>query len=110
MKKFFAVYDLQMDGFKAGMTGTDLKRMIDMMVDHICNIITEDEECEYEDASDIEIIDTFGFTFCEVSEKCAEIIENSNDFGLLTTVKGVNVAKYKDKILPIEEVANAYQL
>lgn len=26
MKKFFAVYDLQMDGFKAGMTGTDPKR------------------------------------------------------------------------------------
>lgn len=110
MKKFFAVYDLQMDGFKAGMTGTDPKGMIDMMVDHICNIITEDEECEYENASDIEIIDTFGFTFCEVSEKDAEIIENSDDFGLLTTVKGVNVAKYKDKILPIEEVANAYQL
>lgn len=108
--KFFAVYDLQMDGFKAGMTGTDPKSMIDMMVDHICNIITEDEECEYEGASDTEIIDTFGFTFCEVSEKDAEIIENSDDYGLLTTVKGVNVAKYKDKILPIEEVANAYQL
>ena len=34
MKKFFAVYDLQIDGFKAGMTGTDPKGMIDMMVDH----------------------------------------------------------------------------
>lgn len=110
MKKFFAVYDLQTEGFKAGMTGTDSNEMIDMMVDYICNIITEDEECEYEDASDIEIIDTFGFTFCEVSEKDAEIIENSNDYGLLATVKGVNVAKYKDKILPIEEAANAYQL
>lgn len=108
--KFFAVYDLQTEGFRAGMTGVDPKEMIDMMVDYICNIIKEDEECEYEDASDIEIIDAFGFTFCEVSEKDAEIIENSEDCGLLTTVKGVNVAKYKNKILPIEEVANAYQL
>ena len=108
--KFFAVYDLQTEGFRAGMTGTDPKNMIDMMVDYICNIITEDEECEYEDASDIEIIDTFGFTFCEVSEKDAEIIENSEDCGLLTTGKGVNVAKYKSKILPIEEGANAYRL
>ena len=110
MKKFFAVYDLQTEGFKAGMTGTDSDEMIDMMVDYICNTIKEEEECEYNDLSDIEIVDAFGLTFCEVSEKDAEIIENSDDYGLLTTVKGVNVAKYKDKILPIEEVANAYQL
>lgn len=110
MKKFFAVYDLQIGGFKAGMVGTDPEVMIDMIVEHIYNIINEDEKYKYEDESGIGIIDSFEFTFCEVSEKDAEIIENSDDYGLLTTVKGVNVAKYKDKILPIRKVANAYQL
>ena len=110
MKKFFAVYDLELGGFKARMTGTDPEAMIDMMIKHIYNTIDEDRKYRYEDSSDIEIIDSFELTFCEVSEEDAEIIENSDDYGFLATVKGVDVTKYKNKILPIRKVANAYQL
>jgi hypothetical protein len=86
MKKYYALYDLQLGGFKAGMANTSYESVVELGAERAYTLSQNDEEHCPEGLSDVEILEQYEYDVREVSEKEYEIILNSEEYGLLTTV------------------------
>ena len=87
VQKYYALYDLQIDGFKAGYTGESYEEVLKSGVDRIHTLSESDEEPAPTDVSDEELMEMYGYEVREVTEKEYDIITNSDDHGLTTAVK-----------------------
>lgn len=86
MKKYYALYDLQLGGFKAGIASEDPKEVLEMGADRAWELSQSDEEPCPDDLSSEEILEQYDYEVREVSEKDYETILDSDEIGLLTAV------------------------
>lgn len=96
VERFYAVFDSQIGGFKAGMAYDSYDEAREGILDRIYNIHTDfyesdgydswDEFMEHEDYSEQDLIDFQGYEVQEVSSKDYYKILDSEDYGLLTSV------------------------
>ena len=90
--KYYGLFDVQLGGFKAQFVETSKQEMIEAALDRIYTIHEDFLEGEltwdevHEQHTDIEIIEMLDYEIKEISKEQADIILNSEEFGLLTTV------------------------
>lgn len=87
MKKFYALFDLQINGYKAGIASTNYKDVLERGANRAFEISQGDEEPCPKGLSSEEILDMYGYEVREVTERDYETILNSEEYGLLTSVK-----------------------
>lgn len=85
--KFYALFDLQIDGFKAGYASIDKESVIRDGAERAFSLSESDEEPCDENLSDREILEQYGYEVKEVNKETYEKILESEDYGLLTSVK-----------------------
>lgn len=86
MKKYYALYDLQLGGFKAGHASEKFEEVVRSGAQRAYDLSQGDEEPIPDDMPDDEILEVYGYEVREVSEKEYETILESDEIGLLTTV------------------------
>lgn len=84
---FYALFDLQLNGFKAGYASTDKESVERDGAERAFYLSESDEEPCDEKLSDIEILEQYDYEVKEVSEETYKKVLNSDDYGLLTAVK-----------------------
>lgn len=83
---YYALYDNQLGGFKAGMVGTTPEEVKEMGAARAYDLSQSDEEPCPEDLSHQDILDQYGYDVRVVSKELYHRIQTSSDVGLLTTV------------------------
>ena len=86
MKKYYALYDTQLDGFKAGITGENFTDVLQDGAIRAFQLSQSDEEPCDPSLSDEEILENYGYEVKEVSEEIHQQILESGEIGLMTTV------------------------
>ena len=87
LKKYYGLYDLQLDGFKAGMSDDDKERLEEAGATRAFDLSQSDEEPIPEDWTTKQILDNYGYEVREVTLSEYIKIQNSDEVGLLTVVK-----------------------
>lgn len=86
MEKYYALYDLQISGYKASIASTSYKEVLESGADRAFDLSQGDEEPCPKGMTSEEILDQYGYEVREVSKEDYETILNSEEFGLLTSV------------------------
>ena len=86
MATYYALYDLQIDGFKASYASRNFKSLESMSVDRIYDLAEHDEEGVPEGLTDAEVLDLYGYEIRKVTKEQYNWILNSDEFGLTTRV------------------------
>ncbi|GAB2021499.1 hypothetical protein RyT2_05730 [Pseudolactococcus yaeyamensis] len=85
--RYFAVFDEQLNGFKAGMVYQSEKEALEAAAERVVELSqSDDEPCQPEGISNREICEDYGYHVEEVSKREAKVIEGSDNKGLLSTV------------------------
>ena len=84
--KYYALYDLQIGGYKAGIANTCPKTVLEIGADRAFDLSQGDEEPCPKGMSSEEILEQYGYEVREVSKEDYKTILNSNEYGLLTKV------------------------
>lgn len=87
---YYALFDEQVNGFKAGFAGTSKQSVIEDGANRAYELSQSDEEPCPDDLSSEEILEQYDYTVLEVTKDEYDTILNSNEDGLLTTVSGIN--------------------
>lgn len=83
---YYAVYDLQIGGYKAGLASMDKEELLEESVERIWRLSQGDEEPVDESMTDQEIHDLYGYEIREVTKKVYRQVLESEEYGLLTKV------------------------
>ena len=86
MTKYYALYDLQLDGFKAGHASEDFQDVVRSGAQRAYDLSQSDEEPIPVDMPDEEILELYGYEVREVTKEEYDIIAESDEIGLTTTV------------------------
>ena len=86
MNKYYALYDLQLGGFKAGIADEDPKEVLDMGADRAWELSQSDVEPCPNNLTSEEILEQYDYEVREVTKEQYETILNSDEIGLTTTV------------------------
>lgn len=94
--KYYGLFDLQLDGIKANYVEHDYQSMIERGADRVITLDdTEENEEYFEMVSDVEIVFHADYMPIELTKREMEIVENSDEIGLLTTVSGIVIEQYR---------------
>lgn len=85
--KYFALYDLQLGGFKAGMADDNKERLEEAGATRAYELSQSDEEPIPKDWTTKQILDNYGYEVREVTLSEFIKIQDSDEVGLLTVVK-----------------------
>lgn len=87
MQKYYGLYDLQLEGFKAGYVGVSYEEVLNSGAERVYTLSQTDEEPVSNDMSDEDMLEEYGYEVREISEKIYEEILNSVEYGLLKVVE-----------------------
>lgn len=85
-EKYYALYDIQLGGFKAWCASTDYQEVVQAGVYRAWELSQSDKEPCDDNMSDEDILKIYGYEVREVSKDDYEKILESDEHGLLTTV------------------------
>lgn len=85
LKKYYGLFDLQLDGFKPGIAGDKYEDVEATGAERAYTLSQADDEPASEDMTDKEILNEYGYEVREVSEKEYKEILESEKRGLLST-------------------------
>lgn len=85
-EKYYALYDIQLGGFKAGCASTDYQEVVQAGAYRAWELSQSDKEPCDDNMSDEDILKVYGYEVREVSKDDYEKILESDEYGLLTTV------------------------
>lgn len=86
IEKYYALYDIQLGGFKAGCASTDYQEVVQVGAYRAWELSQSDKESCDDNMSDEDILKIYGYEVREVSKDDYEKILESDEYGLLTTV------------------------
>lgn len=85
-QNYYALYDCQLGGFKAGHAGTSKKEVSVQGAERAYTLSFSDEEPCPEGLTDEEVLKEYGYKVRKVSKEHYQKILDSEEYGLLTTV------------------------
>jgi len=85
MKKYYGLFDLQLDDFKPGIVGTNYNDVEAIGAERAYTLSQTDEEPASENMTDKEMLEEYGYEVREITEKEYNQILNDQRSGLLTT-------------------------
>ncbi|QJX80505.1 hypothetical protein [Priestia megaterium] len=85
MKKYYGLFDLQLDDFKPGIVGTNHNDVEAIGAERAYTLSQADEESASENMTDKEMLEEYGYEVREITEKEYNQISNDQRSGLLTT-------------------------
>lgn len=83
---YYALYDLQINGFKAGMARDSYKEVLSAGAERVYDLSQGDEEPCPDNWTDEEILENYGYEVLEVSFDTYIKINESDEYGLTTAV------------------------
>ena len=86
LKKYYGLYDVQLDGFKAGMADDDKERLEEAGATRAFNLSQNDEEPIPTDWSTQQILSNYGYEVREITLAEYIKIQESDNIGLLSVV------------------------
>lgn len=85
-EKFYALYDWQLDGFKAGIADSNFRSVEEMGAARAWDLSQSDEEPCPNGLTDKEILESYDYEVQEVAEEVYKKIMRNNEYGLFTVV------------------------
>lgn len=87
---YYALYDPQFDGFKAGYASKDLTNLIKESSERIIELSQSDEEPLSFNSDPIDVIESYSYEIRIINEDDYNKINESNELFLSSVVNGVN--------------------
>lgn|SRR5699024_2588946 len=87
---YYALYDSQFDGFKAGYASKDLTNLIKESSERIIELSQSDEEPLSFNSDPIDVIESYSYEIRIINEDDYNKINESNELFLSSVVNGVN--------------------
>jgi len=108
--QYFALYDLNLNGFKAGYVGNTKSAVEKAGAERAWELSQNDEEPCSHDLSDEEILKEYNYEVRLVNKDEFDIISESEEFGLLTTVDLSALEKKLDSTFAYDYIQENFSL
>ncbi|GHU37888.1 hypothetical protein FACS1894192_07960 [Bacilli bacterium] len=108
-RSYFAVFDEQVNGFKAQMIYKTEEEALEAAAERAVELSqSDDEPCQPEGMSNREICEDYGYHVEEVSKREAKVIEYSDNKGLLSTVSTSDLERARITSDELNLIISAY--